>query len=276
MRKKGLFDNSDVKFVVINIALALLIGIAALIGLIVWLKGYTQHGVEIEVAEVIGMKQEQAESILAEQGLKMEVIDSTYSNKVPFGTIVEQNPRGHSHAKNGRAVYVIINATSRPKVTMPNLQDMSSRQALTTLRSMGLRVDSTFDYEPSTFRDLVLDVKSGGKSVAPGTKLEEGTRVRLVVGYGRGTEQVEVPNVIGMNLQTARATLLSRRLIVGAVSYDEEAQEGVEQVVYHQTPYAGEKLIEGETVALRLSSDLEKAVLNSGHKHDDTEEDQWF
>ena len=275
MKRLGFFDKRDLKFVGMNILFAIIVGILVLVFLLVWLKGYTQHGTEIEVADVTGMYRVEAESILKSQGLNMEIIDSTYSDKVPFGTIVDQNPKGHSHAKNGRDVYVIINAMSKPQVTMPNLQDMSYRQAETTLRSLGLKVDSTYDYEPSAFRDLVLDVKSGGQSIAPGTKLTQGTRVRLVVGYGRGTQQVEVPSVVGMNLQDARSVLLSHRLTVGAVSYDEEAQEGVEQVVYRQTPFAGEKLIEGETVALRLSSDLEKIVLNSGTK-EETEEDHWF
>ena len=269
------FDKKDLKFVGWNILLAIVVGVLVLLILLIWLKKYTQHGVEIEVADVTGMSVSEAESVLDEQGLVLNVIDSTYSSKVPFGTIVDQNPKALSHAKKGREVYVIINATSRPQIVMPNMQDMSSRQAATTLRNLGLSVDTTFDYEPSAFRDLVLDVKSGGKSIEPGTKLAQGTRVRLVVGYGRGTQQVTVPSVIGLNLQSARSMLLSHRLTVGAVQRDEEQQDGVDQVVYRQSPSPGEMLVEGETVALYLSSDIEKAVLHNNAK-DDKEEDSWF
>ncbi len=269
------FDKKDLKFVGWNILLAIVVGVLVLVILLIWLKKYTQHGVEIEVADVTGMSVSEAESVLDEQGLVLNVIDSTYSSKVPFGTIVDQNPKALSHAKKGREVYVIINATSRPQIVMPNMQDMSSRQAATTLRNLGLSVDTTFDYEPSAFRDLVLDVKSGGKSIEPGTKLAQGTRVRLVVGYGRGTQQVTVPSVIGLNLQSARSMLLNHRLTVGAVQRDEEQREGVEQVVYRQSPSPGEMLVEGETVALYLSSDIEKAVLHNNAK-DDNDEDSWF
>jgi beta-lactam-binding protein with PASTA domain len=275
MNKLQNFDKKDLKFVGWNILLAIVVGVLVLLILLIWLKKYTQHGVEIEVADVTGMSVSEAESVLDEQGLVLNVIDSTYSSKVPFGTIVDQNPKALSHAKKGREVYVIINATSRPQIVMPNMQDMSSRQAATTLRNLGLSVDTTFDYEPSAFRDLVLDVKSGGKSIEPGTKLAQGTRVRLVVGYGRGTQQVTVPSVIGLNLQSARSMLLSHRLTVGAVQRDEEQQDGVEQVVYRQSPSPGEMLVEGETVALYLSSDIEKAVLHNNAK-DDKEEDSWF
>ena len=272
MAKKSIFDKSDLKFIGSNLVLALLIGIAILVVLIAYLRRYTEHGVEVEVADVRGMVEAEAQPILAAQDLVLVVIDSTFSDKVPFGTIVEQNPQPGSHAKHGRAVYVTINATMKRQVTMPNLQDMSYRQAETTLRGMGLEVDSMYDYEPSAYRDLVLDVKANGESILPGQKVPVGTKVRLVVGFGRGTEEVEVPSVIGLTLQDARSLLLSHRLTVGAVSYDEEAEEGVKQYVYKQIPAAGEKLIEGETVSLRLSKDIEKTATNTSP----AVEEEWF
>jgi beta-lactam-binding protein with PASTA domain len=272
MAKKSIFDKSDLKFIGSNLVLALLIGIAILVVLIAYLRRYTEHGVEVEVADVRGMVEAEAQPILAAQDLVLVVIDSTFSDKVPFGTIVEQNPQPGSHAKHGRAVYVTINATMKRQVTMPNLQDMSYRQAETTLRGMGLEVDSVYDYEPSAYSDLVLDVKANGESILPGQKVPVGTKVRLVVGFGRGTEEVEVPSVIGLTLQDARSLLLSHRLTVGAVSYDEEAEEGVKQYVYKQIPAAGEKLIEGETVSLRLSKDIEKTATNTSP----AAEEEWF
>ena len=274
MKKSVFFDKADAKFVVLNVVLAIVIGLGILIALIAYLRRYTEHGVEVEVADVRGMVAEEAEPILNGQGLSMVVIDSTYSDKVPFGTVVDQDPKPASHAKHGRMVYVTINATTKRQVTMPNLQDMSYRQAETTLRGMGLVVDSVYDYEPSAYRDLVLDVKSKGVSVAPGTKLPVGTRVRLVVGFGRGTEQVEVPMVVGMTLQEARSTLLNYRLTVGAVTYDEEPEEGVVQYIYRQTPASGEKLVEGDMVSLKLSKDVEKAAIGGGNTNQT--EDEWF
>ena len=273
MDKKGFFDTSDVKFVILNIIFAVLLTLAILVCLIVWLRDYTQHGIEEEVEDVRGLVEAEAEPLLAAQGLRLIVVDSTYSDKVPFGTIVEQDPKPMSHVKHGRAVYVTINATTRRKVTMPDLQDMSYRQAETTLLGMGLQVDTVYEYEPSEYKDLVLDVKRGEESLRPGMKVDVGTEVRLIVGQGRGTEMVRVPNIIGMTLQEARSTLLNRHLTVGAVYYDEPKEGNREQYVYSQTPNAGEELIEGETVALRLSVDRKKASKsNVNTDHDD----EWF
>lgn len=275
MGKKNIFDKSDAIFLGINILLAIVVVVIILVSLIAYLKSYTQHGVEVEVSNVRGLAKEDAEAVLDQQGLRLVVIDSTYSEKVPFGTIVEQDPMPDSHAKLGRAVYVTVNASGKRQIPMPNLQDMSYRQAETTLRGLGLIVDTIYDYEPSAFRDLVLDVKTHGQSVQPGEKIAVGTKVRLVVGFGRGTEEVEVPSVIGMSPVDARRVLLSHRLTVGAVTCDEAVEEdGTPLFVYQQIPAAGEKLIEGETVALKLTMDPEKAA--TGTLSNEPEEDNWF
>ena len=275
MGKKNIFDKSDAIFLGINILLAIVVVVIILVSLIAYLKSYTQHGVEVEVSNVRGLAKEDAEAVLDQQGLRLVVIDSTYSEKVPFGTIVEQDPMPDSHAKLGRAVYVTVNASGKRQIPMPNLQDMSYRQAETTLRGLGLIVDTIYDYEPSAFRDLVLDVKAHGQSVQPGEKIAVGTKVRLVVGFGRGTEEVEVPSVIGMSPVDARRVLLSHRLTVGAVTCDEAVEEdGTPLFVYQQIPAAGEKLIEGETVALKLTMDPEKAA--TGTLSNEQEEDNWF
>lgn len=275
MGKKNIFDKSDAIFLGINILLAIVVVVIILVSLIAYLKSYTQHGVEVEVSNVRGLAKEEAEAVLDQQGLRLVVIDSTYSEKVPFGTIVEQDPMPDSHAKLGRAVYVTVNASGKRQIPMPNLQDMSYRQAETTLRGLGLIVDTIYDYEPSAFRDLVLDVKAHGQSVQPGEKIAVGTKVRLVVGFGRGTEEVEVPSVIGMSPVDARRVLLSHRLTVGAVTCDEAVEEdGTPLFVYQQIPAAGEKLIEGEMVALKLTMDPEKAA--TGTLSNEPEEDNWF
>lgn len=100
--------------------------------------------------------------------------------------------------------------------------------------------------------------------------------VTLVVGFGKGTEMVSVPSVTGLELQDARSLLLSSRLTVGSVEYDEPvdsrgiASDGKKPVVYMQTPLAGEQLLEGSMVGLKLSTDVEKTV--TAHGQDNEEE----
>ena len=273
MEKKEKFNKTDLKFVGWNIVAALVAVVLIIFGLVKWLRSYTQHGVEVEVADVRGLVMAEAEPLISAQGLHIVVIDSTYSDKVPFGTIVDQDPKPASHAKHGRAVYVIVNASTKRQIVMPDLHDISFRQAEYTLQSLGLAVDSVYEYEPSTYRDLVLDVKANGESVKPGDKIAVGTKVKLVVGFGKGTEKVEVPSTIGLSLQDARSLLLSHRLTIGVVYRDEPEEEGVPQYIYRQSPSVGQTVLEGETVTLYLSKDIEKAATVDQQAEG---EDSWF
>lgn len=262
MNIKSFFQSKSFRFVLWNILAAILIIVVLLLGLYFWLRRYTQHGHEVVVPNTVGLYMEEAVPQAQAQGLTLQITDSTYSNRVPLGTIVEQTPPAGSHAKEGRALYVVVNARCRRQVPLPDLQDMSYRQAEATLRSLGVVVNPDYEYEPSEYKDLVLAVKQGGAVVTPGQRIEEGSRVTLVVGFGKGTEQVCVPNVIGLSLQDARSLLLGSRLTVGVTEMDaadETAQEAV-QVVYMQTPSAGEYLLEGSHVDLKLSSDVEKSL----------------
>lgn len=270
MSIRDFFTSKSTLFVIKNILLAILIVVILLCVLFFWLRHYTEHGVEIEVPNVVGAYIEEAQPQVEASGMVLQVTDSTYSNTVPLGTIVEQTPPANSHAKKNRTLYVVVNARTRRQVPVPNLQDMSFRQAEATLRSVGIRVSDKYEYEPSEYKDLVLDIKQNGRSLEPGDRIDEGSMVTLVVGFGKGTEMVTVPGTTGLTLSNARALLLSQRLTIGTVEYDEPTTESAQEpVVYAQSPMAGEQLLEGSMVNLKLSTNVEKALGNHGQDSED-------
>ena len=273
MTFRKFWKESKAGFIVKNVLLALAIGIVALLILLGWLKRYTEHGIEISVPNVTGMYLEEARTAVTGAGLQLEVIDSTYSRKVPLGTIVEQTPPANTHAKHGRQVYVIINANTVRQVPLPDLHDISFRQAEATLKSLGITV-SNYAYEPSEYKDLVLDVRQKGKSIEPGERLDEGSAVTLVIGRGKGTEKVTVPQLCGKSLVEARSLLLSRYLTLGIYEYDEEPtpETAALYIVYRQEPAAGNVIIEGSRVDLYLTTDVEKAIIVSA----DANEEDFF
>lgn len=266
--------KKSVLFVGANLLIAIAVGAILLTILYFWLRHYTQHGKEVDVPNIVGLYVEEAEPQARAAGLRLQIMDSTYSTRVPLGTIVEQTPPAMSHAKDGRTIYIVVNAKSRRRVPLPDLQDMSFRQAEATLRSVGIQVNETYEYEPSEYKDLVLAVKQNGEVLVPGQRVDDGSRVTLVVGFGKGTEMVGVPNLVGMNLQDARSLLLSYRLTVGAVEFDAEDTTTLDgtpavQVVYRQVPAAGEQLLEGSTVDLKLSTDMEKAISTDNNESEE-------
>ena len=244
-----------------NVVAAVVLVSVLLIVLTVGLHKYTQHGVEISVPNITTMHIAEANILAEAEGLKVEVIDSTYSTKVPLGTIVEQNPSPGSKVKLGRTIYVIQNAQMRRPVVLPELRDMSLRQAKATLSSLGLVIDS-IAYEPSAYRDIVLDIRMGDSIINAGTRVSEGSPVLLIVGKGQGTEEVTIPTVVGKSLDDARSWLLSHTLTVGIVQYDIPPTEEnkLQYIVYSQEPASGTVVVEGTSVNLKLSMDIEKTV----------------
>lgn len=269
------FFKSKFSFVIFSFIAALVIGSIIVIGVFVWLDKYTQHGVETTTPNVCGMYYEEAKLTLAAQGLQMEIIDSTYTNKVPRGTIVEQNPPAQANVKHSRIIYVIMNARAPKQIPLPELHDVSYRQAQATLTAIGLEIEDV-KYEPSEYRDLVLDIRLNGSSLEAGTRLQEGTAVLLVIGQGTGLEETLVPDLKGHTLSGARTTLLETRLVVGAVNYDdqegEQPTEDQTYYVYDQRPRSGQSIREGSHVDLWLSTDPNKEAPAS----QDTEDDEFF
>lgn len=252
-------------FVGINIVIAMLVVLFVIWMLTLYLNKYTQHGVEEEVPDIHSLFPSEAERMLNGQQLQLEVMDSTYSDAVPFGAIVEQDPTPGSHVKHGRTVYVTVNASGKRQVKMYNWRDKSERQVRNSLAGLGLIVEEEADYEPYTYRDIVLDVRDEeGNTVEPDQQIAVGTRVRLVVSFGLGTEDVSVPNLIGLTYEQVRPILRNKQLMVNAI-YDEEElpeeeQETAVWYVYRQIPSEGEMLTQGQEVKIFLSTDLEKAA----------------
>ena len=262
-------------FILINISIALIIIVILLVALKLWLNKYTEHGIEVEVPQITGLTVEEAQILLQGETLRLEVIDSTYSNKVPLGTIVEQSPVPVSHVKRGRTVYVVMNARQRRQVALPQLADVPYRQAESTLRQVGLTPAGVV-YHPSAYRDLVLDILSeDSTSIPAGTLLTESTPVILVVGQGLGTAQVITPDLKGLTLQDCRSLLLAAHLTLGTVTYDIEPTEGNinQYVAYDQQPASGSRITEGQTVNIYLSTDRDKAATI---KPDEDAEEEFF
>lgn len=265
------FSQTNFGFMIISCVAALAVVVLLVLGTLFWLDSYTRHGEEYDVPDIVGMYIDEAEMIVAQQGMHVQVIDSTYSRRVPLGSIVDQSPKAESKAKEGRAIYVIVNAKSVRTVPVPNLRDVSYRQAEANLQSLGFEVGE-IEYEPSVYKDLVLDIKHDGEVVEPGTRVQEGELLTLVVGFGQGTEQVKIPDLIGKTKSDARITLLRNRLILGSIDYDVErtAENDSLFVVYEQSPRAEQDILEGSRVDIKMTTSLEKAATAATH-HDEEE-----
>ena len=262
------------KAAMINIAAMIALITMLIIGLVIYLRHYTQHGTEVTVPNITNMHIAEAEIVLGAESLHVQVIDSTYSTKTPLGTIVEQTPSPGAQVKKGRTIYVIQNARMRRPVILPELRDLSLRQAEATAKTLGLTIGKTI-YQPSTFKNIILDVRVCDTSVVAGTRLEEGTAIDLVVGKGKGTQKVTVPNIVGKDIEEATSWLFTNSLILGTVEYDIPPSQDtdIQYIIYQQTPASGTVVVEGTSVNIKLSTDIEKTITTN---YEESNEEDFF
>lgn len=135
----------------------------------------------VNIPDLIGKKEEKAEKDLEELGLKANVAYAS-SDTVEAGYVMDQNPVSGAKVAKGFAVTITV-SKGLEDVRVPSLYGMSQTAAKRQLESVGLELgDVSSDYSGEVG---VNDVIS--QSIDPGTYVEKGTKVSIVISIGEPT-----------------------------------------------------------------------------------------
>lgn len=231
---------------------------------------YTEHGKFEKVPDMRGLYVEQAQLMAQNHNLTLEIIDSVYLKDKKPGCIIEQTPAPGSHLKSNRPVYIVVNSGQKRVISIPDVNDISVRQAESMLKSLGLQIDSV-SYIPSEYKDLVLEVKYRGRTLTEGTKIPDGSYVTLIVGSGESGGDIVVPSLKGMDVETARKATIDASMVLGAIDFDVEPRgREKEYFIYRQSPSAGKTVPAGTRIDIWLSRD--KSMLDRKFDDDDSDE----
>lgn len=152
-------------------------------GVKVGLDIYTHHGEEITVPDVRQKSFADAEHILTGTELGVVVSDTGYVKTLPPDCILEQSPEPGKVVKSGRVVYVVINSSHSPMLTIPDIIDNCSyREARAKLVAMGFKVGTT-EYIPGE-GDWLYGLKSKGQLLHNGQKVSVNDVIVMQVGDG--------------------------------------------------------------------------------------------
>lgn len=145
------------------------------------LRVFTRHGREFEMPSFIGQNAQELTQRGKSEGFVFEVSDNLYENGKEAGTVLKQDPAPGEKVKKGRKVYLTVAAAEPPTIKMPELHDISLRQAQLILDSQGLLLDKVIE-KPSPYENAVLDVLYRGHSIFAGTEIKMGEKITLVIG----------------------------------------------------------------------------------------------
>ncbi len=249
------------KKILISLLVAAGIVLVLIFGSMVFLNVATMHGKMQTVPDFTNMSVAEAESLASGTHMRIDVVDSLYVKRMAKGHIYRQTPKAGTQVKKGRRILVTINALTSKKVDMPDLEGFSMRQATAELQSRGL-VLGRLIYRNDMATDNVLAQRCKGNPIAPGTKVETGTVIDLVVGLNASDAQTMVPDVVGMKCLTATDAVHSNSLNVRAV-YDasvKDYNDSLKAVVYSQSPSAESVANKGNQVTMFLTIDADKYI----------------
>ncbi len=243
------YQINSIKDVLIHLAIIVVLGLAIFfIFFNVYLPKATRHGETITVPNLQGVAYSQLEEYLTARNLRYEVNDSTFTTEYPPLTVMKQYPKAGAQVKENRKIFIALNAENPPLVKVPRLIDSSVKNAQLVLQSYGLELGE-IEYKPDPAANAVLEQHFKGKPVEEGASIPKGSKIDLIVGDGKGEQEFETPNLMGMNLEDAEFVAIGSGLQMGEIKY-EKAPEKTPNTVLRQIPPAGAKARVGEVIDL--------------------------
>jgi hypothetical protein len=179
--------------VVLNILAGMVVALALIWGVLRWLDVYTRHNEAIVVPDVKGLSVDEAKTFFENKNLRYNVIDSVFSKSVKPGAIVELVPAPGSKVKEGRIVFITVNAITSQMATIPEVEDISFRQAYAILKARGFE-DVEIEYVPGAFKDLAVCVESGGRTLRAGDHAPLNVHLILKVSSGEAEILTDSPD----------------------------------------------------------------------------------
>jgi serine/threonine-protein kinase len=201
---------------------------------------------EVVVPDLRGKPVEQAQAILADAGLRLEVLRREHHDRYPVNTVLDQTPPPGMRVREGRVIQVVV-SQGPEMVQVPDVTNRPLHEARILITQARLRLGEVREaYHDRVPRGVVIAQEPAAQARVP-----RSSTVRLVV--SKGPELIEVPDLVGLTLDEARARLAPLGLSLERVRYAprEDAAPGT---VVEQVPPPGAPVRRGEGVTVLIAT----------------------
>jgi len=86
--------------------------------------------------------------------------------------------------KKNRKIYVTLNPSGYSRISVPDLVQITRRNAEVTLLSVGFSIGE-ISYRNNIGKDMVLEMRYKGERIEAGTLLQKTSEIDLVLGNGK-------------------------------------------------------------------------------------------
>jgi len=244
--KKDKDENSvkaNVKLTAAAIICALLV---AVIGGIIGFRAI-MYVPEVTVPDLIGKNEEEAQKIIEDLKLVFKVENREYNSDYEEGEIIEQSQEEGTKLKENFPVEVIISKGSK-NIEVPNLIGSYAIEATVILADMGLKEGSvTEKYSPTAPKGEIIEQSPDAKTPAI---LDD--KVDYVVSIGLEVKYATMPNLVGHDIETAKAKIIQNGLTVGQIT-EENSDDTAAGLVMKQSVPTGQGVEEGSSIWMTVS-----------------------
>lgn len=195
----------------------------------------------VTVPNVTGLTSEVAVVRLEGVGLDAEI--DPVPNLATRNTVLEQDPVPDSVVDEGTTVTLSV-STGPALVEIPDVSGLTPKEARKRLEDQGLVVTLVNKASDTVPKGSVIRTDP-----AAGTEISVGSTVKILV--SSGTAKATVPDLIGVQLESALSRLESAGLSANVVQQDASVPAGE---VVNQSPTAGTKVKKGSQVTIFVSS----------------------
>lgn len=201
------------------------------------------------VPAVEGLTAEEARSLVADSGLRLEVAEAgRFDDEVSSGRVLEQSPGPRSLVKRGATITAVLSLGPQ-RLTAPALTGRSFQAAQVALAAAGLTLGRTLQvYSRSAASGTVV-----AQDPPAGTPVPPDGAVDLLLSQGGSARRYVMPDLVYRDYEQVRGFFERAGLRVGRVTFEiyEGAPEGT---VLRQFPLAGYPLTPQEAVSLVVAA----------------------
>ena len=173
------------KTFVIQLSLAFLAGTFLVYLSLIFLKYITFHNKHQKVPDLSGINIINLTQIIEDKNLRYEIIDSSKFNpNYPPLSVIEHQPGPGKLVKKNRKIYVTLNPSGYSRISVPDLVQITRRNAEVTLLSIGFSIGE-ISYRNNIGKDMVLEMRYKGERIEAGTLLQKTSEIDLVLGNGK-------------------------------------------------------------------------------------------
>jgi len=195
---------------------------------------------EVLVPNLVGLTQEEAQSLLIQSNLKYKVVEERYDEEVDADRILQQTPAyiENFNVLEGKTIEVVV-SKGKEIVIMPKVVGEKQEDAEKTLKDLGLKVEIIEEYDEKVEAGYVVKQE-------PVEKEEVAGKSNVKIHVSKGIEMVTVPNLIGKPLEEAKKLVEAAKLTLAAVITETDTTKD-DNTIIKQTLESGKEVeIESE------------------------------